>query len=104
MKVRKLTKDEIISATNDVESEKEDHWLPQAAIQDSKNNSKPKSFKHEIAKKRIDRRECISSFVDKFICSFFEIDELWLNGVYLKYRLRIFYTSKAFGTALRHMY
>ena len=57
MKVKKLTKEEIIATTDDAKCENENHWLPETAISESTNSSKPKFSKEEIAKKQIDRRK-----------------------------------------------
>jgi hypothetical protein len=69
MKVKKLGKDENIPETENAKKvEKEVHWLPQTAIQDTKNTSKPRLTKGEIAKKRIDRRKYIPPFFVVALC------------------------------------
>jgi hypothetical protein len=70
MKVKKLTKEEVTTATEEQkrkttaeQTEDEDHWLPQAVIQGLKNTSKPESSREEIARKRVDRRKFKVSFL-----------------------------------------
>ena len=76
MKVKKLTKEEVTTATEEQkrkttaeQTEDEDHWLPQAVIQGLKNTSKPESSRDEIAKKRVDRRK----FEVSLCCNYFAL-------------------------------
>ena len=64
MKVRKLTKEEIVAAeqkskqmTTMNHSEQENHWMPQDVIQESKNKNKTALPKQVVVKKRIDKRK-----------------------------------------------
>ena len=64
MKVRKLTKEEIVAAeqkpkqmTSMNHIEQENHWMPQDVIQGSKNKNKTALPEQVVVKKRIDKRK-----------------------------------------------